>query len=278
MQKIRFPMEYLRVTQGRNIGSHLGTKAMDFGGKDTGSDKLYAPCDMKVIRNRANASGEMYCESVEKVLFADGTEDYVNFTFIHDSAFNVPVGTILRQGEYFYDEGGMGSGKANAFAIHVHVEAGRGKFGTSNPIQVQTPKGTWHTNYNPKNLEDVFWLGPDVIVMNDGGYSWKVDVKETEAPPAENEDDDTKAKIEQLEKELQEKNDIVKHLENQVILLEANAKAKETEFKEAQDSYAKDLAVKNAEIANLKEQVRYMTENKPKTLTDILNEVFGKKK
>ena len=172
-QKIRFPMEYLRVTQGRGTGSHLGTKAMDFGGKDAGSDKLYAPCDMKVIRTRTGASGEMYCESTNKVLFANGIEDYVNFTFIHDSSFNYPVGTILTQGQYFYDEGGMGSGKANAFAIHVHVEAGRGKFGTSNPIQVQTVHGTWHTNYNPMNLEDVFFVGNDVIVLGTGGYTWK---------------------------------------------------------------------------------------------------------
>ena len=29
-----------------------------------------------------------------------------------------------------------------------------------------------------KNLEDVFWLGTDVNVLNSGGYNWKVDVEE----------------------------------------------------------------------------------------------------
>ena len=178
MQKVRFPMEYLRVTQGRGTGSHLGTKAIDFGGKDGGSDKLYAPCDMRVIRIRdeSKTSGEMYCESTEKVLYRDGTVDYVNFTFIHDNVFNFKAGATIPQGTYFYDEGGMSGGNPSGLATHVHVEAGRGKFGTTWPQQTKTVYGTWHTNYNPVNLEDVFLLGPDVIIKDTGGYSWGKDI------------------------------------------------------------------------------------------------------
>ena len=77
MQKFKFPMEYLRVTQGENdTYSHAGSLAMDFGGKGTGADKLYCPCDMVVKRTRQNANGELYLESVEPVLFADGSTDY----------------------------------------------------------------------------------------------------------------------------------------------------------------------------------------------------------
>ena len=51
MQKFKFPMEYLRVTQGEfDPYSHAGSMAMDFGGKDTESDKLYCPCDMIIKR------------------------------------------------------------------------------------------------------------------------------------------------------------------------------------------------------------------------------------
>lgn len=104
MQKLKFPMEYLRVTQRYGIRddgtpdtsnySHAGTYALDFGSKDTGSDKLYAPCNMIVKRCRQNATGELYLESTLPVEFADDTTDYARLLYIHDSKFNVTNGII----------------------------------------------------------------------------------------------------------------------------------------------------------------------------------------
>ena len=171
MQKFKFPMEYLRVTQGENdTYSHAGSLAMDFGGKDTGADKLYCPCDMVVKRTRQSANGELYLESVEPVLFADGSTDYARLMCMHDSAFNVKEGQIVRQGEYFYDEGGMGSGNPNKFAKHVHIEAGKGKWKST--TQSRNSQGTYVIE-NQASLYDLFILGDDVVILGDGGYNWK---------------------------------------------------------------------------------------------------------
>lgn len=171
MQKFKFPMEYLRVTQGEYSSySHAGSLAMDFGGKDTGADKLYCPCDMVVKRCRHNANGELYLESTLPVRFADGTTDYARILCIHDSQFNVTEGAILKQGDYFYDEGGMGSGNPKAFGTHCHIEAGKGKWKSC--TQSKNSAGTYVIE-NQSHLYDLFILGDDVQILDGGGYNWK---------------------------------------------------------------------------------------------------------
>lgn len=170
MQKPIFPMKCLRVTQGElSTYSHAGSLAMDFGGVDSGVDKLYCPCDMVVKRVRNNANGELYLQSTEPVLFADGTIDYLVMLCMHDNVFNVKQGDIIKQGTYFYDEGGMGSGKAGTFANHVHVECSKGKRTLFN--QIKNKQGTWVMS-NQCSLYNVFWLN-NTTVLNDGGYTWK---------------------------------------------------------------------------------------------------------
>ena len=179
MQKLRFPMEYLRVTQGygyKSNGSvdtssysHAGTYAMDFGGKDTGSDPLYCPCDMVVKRCRQNANGELYLESTLPVELADGTTDYVHLLFIHDSSFNVVEGQVLTQGYHFYDEGGMGSGNPNKFGTHVHIEGGKGKWKST--TQSKNAQGVYACE-NMYPLHKMFILGDDVVILDDGGHKW----------------------------------------------------------------------------------------------------------
>lgn len=170
-QKFKFPMEFLRVTQDENGSySHGGSFAMDFGGKDKGADKLYCPCDMKVMRCRQNANGELYLESTLPVEFADGTIDYARLLCMHDSKFNVVEGSILKQGDYFYDEGGMGSGNPNKFGTHCHIEAGKGKWKSC--TQSANAQGTYVIE-NQSHLYDLFILGDDVVVLNGAGYPWK---------------------------------------------------------------------------------------------------------
>ena len=110
MERARFPMEFLRVTQGPNVGSHAGSKAMDFGGKDTGKDPIYAPFTGKFVRVRKDSSHESYLESLEPVEFANGVVDYMTLTFMHDDVLDVKTGQIVRQGEKIGDEGGFGGG------------------------------------------------------------------------------------------------------------------------------------------------------------------------
>ena len=155
MERARFPMEFLRVTQGPNVGSHAGSKAMDFGGKDTGKDPIYAPFTGKFVRVRKDSSHESYLESLEPVEFANG---------------------VVRQGEKIGDEGGFGGGRPNRFGAHLHIEASRGR---NIAYQVQNEVGTYCTP-NQVNIWDALWLGTDVQILNDSGYPWQRDVKKEE--------------------------------------------------------------------------------------------------
>lgn len=178
MQKFKFPMEFLRVTQGEfSTYSHAGSMAIDFGGKDAGSDKLYCPCDMLVKRCRENANGELYLESTAPVLFADGTSDYARMICIHDSTFKVKVGDIIPQGQFFYQEGGMGSGNPHKFGTHVHIEAGKGKWKST--TQAKNAQGTYVIE-NQEHLYNMFILGKDVQILDGGGYKWIVDEEDSE--------------------------------------------------------------------------------------------------
>ena len=168
MENAMFPMVKLRVTQTEGVGSHTGSKAMDLGGANTGKDRVYAPFSGTVIRTRKNANGELYLQSSGKVRLADGTEDYLTATFIHDSKFNVVEGQKVVQGQYIYDEGGMGSGNANKFANHLHLEISRGH----HKNQKANAYGVYCTP-NQVSLYSALMLGNDVEILDGGGHNWK---------------------------------------------------------------------------------------------------------
>lgn len=175
MQKALFPMTTLRITQDENgATSHKGSLAMDLGGKDTGSDKIYAPCDLSVVRIRTNSSHETYLESAEPVLWADGTVDYMSFTMMHDNYINsnCKVGSIIPQGAYFMDEGGFGGGKVNKFGTHCHLEVSKGK---STKSQFKNSYGTWQTA-NQVHIYNALFVSADCTISNKGyetRHNWK---------------------------------------------------------------------------------------------------------
>lgn len=174
MERARFPMEFLRVTQGPNVGSHAGSKAMDFGGKDTGCDAVYAPFTGRVARVRTDSSHETYFESLEPVEYADGTVDYMTVTLMHDNVLDVRAGQVLHQGEKIGDEGGFGSGRPGRFGAHLHLEVSRGR---NIAYQVRNAQGTYCT---PQQIDvwSALWLGMDVQVLDGGSCPWKRDIKE----------------------------------------------------------------------------------------------------
>lgn len=169
-----FPMQHLRITQSENIGSHRNSLAMDFGGKDVFKDVLYAPCDIKIIRVREKANGEVYAESLKPVLFADGTIDYLHILLLHDNnTFNLKVGDIIKQHHPFYQEGGMYCGDPCYYANHVHIEAGKGKW--INPIQYKNSSGTYVCE-NQNHLYSLFWLKKGTTVHNDTDNKFKFEI------------------------------------------------------------------------------------------------------
>lgn len=173
MENAMFPMEILRVTQGTNVGSHLGSKAMDFGGKDGGKDKVYAPFSGIVKRTRQNANGELYLQSDGKVMCADGVARQLTATFVHDSSFNVKEGSYVRQGDYIYDEGGMGGGNPSAFANHLHLEISEGLQSSQVATSYKYGGKPVYITPNQLDINKVLMLGSDVVIDKSGGYDWK---------------------------------------------------------------------------------------------------------
>ena len=130
-QLLGFPMETMYITQGVNGQfSHQGANALDNAGKDTGIEETYSPCDMKYVWNDSPRNGNaVFFQSVNKVLFADGTIDYATFMFIHDNyiadILNLArKGYVFKQGEPFGDEGTAAFATGN----HSHIEVAKGKF------------------------------------------------------------------------------------------------------------------------------------------------------
>ena len=160
MEKPIFPMEYLRITQGYNEGSHTDSYAIDNAGKDTGISPIYAPFTGIVKKIYTNDANEVWLESKDIVEYPDGTKDYMYMMFAHDNdVSDLFVGKVIKQKEVFYHEGVKG----NATGNHCHMECGKGKF-IDNGWH-KNNAGYWSINNGKK---------PDSIkVLNSNGYSFK---------------------------------------------------------------------------------------------------------
>ena len=164
MQKALFPILKTWESQPMNVGSHKDTKAIDFGVLNPYKDtKLTAPFDGKVVYVDSQAcGGGIAFESLEKVKFANGYEDYMTLWTGHD---NKPpkLDTIFKQGEYYSD-----MGTAGGVDIHCHLEVQKGKF----------KKPTKITSVGSYKLEDTIepynalFLREDTFIKKTK-YNWK---------------------------------------------------------------------------------------------------------
>lgn len=173
MQKAVLMMDYLRVTQKANSNySHKGDYALDLGGKDGGIDDLRAPFTGVVKRNYASCNG-VWLESVDKVKYADGTEDYMTIMTLHDNSItSLPVGKVVEQGQIYYQEGTKGKVTGN----HIHLAISKGKF--SGTGWYKNEYGNWCAN-NQYPVHKALFLDSKSKVMDDGGYDWIVTDKYT---------------------------------------------------------------------------------------------------
>lgn len=208
MQKCKFFMEYLRVTQGYGVYksgstdytsySHTGSYALDLGGRDLGEDTAYAPCDIVVKRIYGNYNA-VWFESLEKVICADGKERKLIFMLLHINQadlkkLGIEVGKVFKQGEAFYKEGSAG-----AIGSHIHLEVGMAPMtGTGwrkTNIKDRTGSMVWKIN-NQLKPHEIFILGEDVICLDDGGYEWvKEDKRDLSIQTLERENEALKEKV-----------------------------------------------------------------------------------
>lgn len=164
IQTAIFPLRKISVTQKAGGSySHKGTKNVDFGL----SLKAYAPFDCKVVEKSTSyeAGNRIIVQSLNKVLFADGTVDYMTLLVCHDEDISdLYVGKTLKQGEYFYKSGKYG----NATGVHIHMCVAKGKYAG----QYKNTYGKWELK-NSVLPSNAFYISNDTEVINSGGYTWK---------------------------------------------------------------------------------------------------------
>lgn len=156
-----FPSNTLYISQGAYDGfSHSNQNALDI---ITMSGRAFSPFTGTIVRMDPGDYGcnAVWVQSNNKVVYADGTVDYMTVVFMHDNYIgDLYVGQVIRQGEGFYDMGtaGYATGK------HIHIYCYRGKYPGYMPF----------TGSGDVNVEDALVLLPDTMILKDKGLNWRV--------------------------------------------------------------------------------------------------------
>ena len=178
MEKPLFPSKVIRITQGYNEGTHKSSFAIDNADKDTGISNVYAPFTGVIKKIYKNDANEVWLESIEPVLYPDGTVDYMTILFAHDNNVDdLFVGKRIKQNEVFYHEGTKGNVTGN----HCHIECGKGRF--TNTGWYKNNAGYWSIN-NGKRPEECLWIDDSIKIIDSHGYNFKKIVKEIVEKPS----------------------------------------------------------------------------------------------
>lgn len=170
LQNFLFPLSYLYVSQSENVGSHLGSYAIDFIGWGSQGRiyncPYYAPFDCQLVAIWGATSPMVVWQSLNQVNYVDGTVDYATIGFVHDD--NTPsykIGTIKKQGDVIGYTGTLGIGTGD----HVHMEVAKGKYAGyfENTNQVWLLRNQYHI-YNACGVNDT------VLVSGHTVYDWKI--------------------------------------------------------------------------------------------------------
>ena len=179
-----FPMKYLNVTQtyaGKT--SHLphttGTPKdypVDLGGYDSGRDWVYCPCDeIKIVRIYGvgnSGTNTIWLTSTDKVIFADGTSDYVTIQFTHsndDDLKYLKVGQVFMRDDKMFREG-----KDGATANHIHLSVGKGKSKGNGWAKNSNGKWVLTTTGGAIKPEKAFYVDEDfTVIKKTGGLNFK---------------------------------------------------------------------------------------------------------
>lgn len=197
-----YPMKYMRITQTYDGStSHkphtLGNPKdypIDEGGKDSGRDPIYCPCDeMKITAIRGIGSGitnTVWLVSTSAVVTPTFTDQaFMTLTHWNDADLkNKKVGDTFRRGDIICYEGTDG-----ASANHIHITAGRGY----SDGWTQSTTGKWVVTGNTMKPEDVFFLDRSFTTELWGGsLAWVILPSEQVGTPASR--DTTKNQLEVL--------------------------------------------------------------------------------
>ena len=188
-----YPLKTMRITQGYfGKTSHLphtnGNKVdfpIDEGGTDTGRDYLYCPCDEMVVKRiygvGSAGTNTIWLESVKKVIFADGSEDYCVLMVTHpvdDDLKKISFGQVFTRKEKICREGNDGT-----TAHHLHLSIGKGKyFGNG---WEKNSNGKWVLTVEGKTMkpEKAFFIDESFTkIKSSNGLTFKALIKEKVYP------------------------------------------------------------------------------------------------
>lgn len=177
------PFTYVVITQGSDVGTHKGTRAIDVGYKDTKNPRepFYAPADSKCIWIYPS-NGQAMLQTINKVRFADGSIDYMTYVIAHDDSFNMTVGQVIKQGVQLGNKGSKGG----ATGVHTHIECAKGLYDVSN--WKQNKYGIWCMP-NEIDFDKLFFMDDTECKKTLGTEDWKYlkDVPVAENKPSNNE-------------------------------------------------------------------------------------------
>ncbi|MDY5109720.1 GH25 family lysozyme [Faecalicoccus sp.] len=160
------PFTEFKVTQGENVGTHLGTRAVDFASGTAGyRAPYYAPATVVCVMT-VPSSGQAMWRTVNKVHCPNGYFGYVTFVTVHDDSFDAYVGLQVPQGNQL---GNMGT-RGNATGVHCHLELIQASMSSAN--WHQNSYGVWTFNGTESYVDDTFYVDDTNIIY--GGYgNWR---------------------------------------------------------------------------------------------------------
>lgn len=158
------PMTEFKITQVENVGTHLGTKAVDFASGTAGyRAPYYAPATVKCIKT-IPSYGEATWQTVNKVHCPNGYFGIVTFETVHDNTFNAYVGMVIKQGQQL---GNMGdAGRANG--VHLHIEFTQ----SANGNMAYNSYGIYTFTATESYVDDTFYVDDTNIITPMAG-NWR---------------------------------------------------------------------------------------------------------
>ena len=180
IQNFLCPFTKINITQVENVGSHLGTKAIDVATDKVGEKAAYyAPADIVCV-NVIPSYGESRWQTVNKVRCPNGYIGIVTFEIAHDDSFNAYVGMKLKQGEQLGNMGtksGATSAANKPTGVHCHIQFSQSKTNT-----FVTNKYGVYGFPTESYCDDTMYIDGTTIV-NTGQAKWKNAPKESSSKP-----------------------------------------------------------------------------------------------
>lgn len=158
------PMTEFKITQVENVGTHLGTKAVDFASGTAGyRAPYYAPATVKCIKT-IPSYGEATWQTVNKVHCPNGYFGIVTFETVHDNTFNAYVGMVIKQGQQLGNMGDAG----RASGVHLHIEFTQ----SANGNMAYNSYGIYTFTATESYVDDTFYVD-DTNVITPMAGNWR---------------------------------------------------------------------------------------------------------